>query len=253
MRTLFVIACLLITKTFIAQDMSLFLTDSLIPKLKVKTRTNKLEEKVPQPYVIDHYLPDGKIGWTETRSPGNGSLLVGTRYYYDSIGQLDSSIFTSFGVYAEKLERSLVINAERKKIRRMITTYRYDKGRKIESTSSDEEGRICFHTRYDPSGSQTDWYNDSGRIFKTTKMTLEAGAIPLESSSIAVKDDGSTSVINETTYSNTYNKKGQLSRSSYLTEGCKGQRRYAYYRNGLVKSKRGDKCASNWRFKYTYY
>jgi putative aminopeptidase FrvX len=54
-------------------------------------------------------------------------------------------------------------------------------------------------------------------------------------------------------YDHTFNSKGQVTETIFRGDGCVSIKNYAYYGNGLIKSKSLDYCAFGWKVKYEYY
>jgi hypothetical protein len=254
MKSALTLLMLAFSLTSMCQDNSLFITDSLIGILKVKTRTKVLYDSPNLPYIIDYYNENGKLMKTETIDPITDSPLTKTIFFYNTEWKLDSAIHSNCGKYLSSLANSLVINASNTKVFYLISKYKYDTNGIKEIVTTDDHNNLCFKTVYENISSKfTEWYDDDNKLFKITKSVFENNVVPLKDSGFVFNAKGDTLNLYVAYYKNYFNEKGQLLKSEYNMDKCKSKRKYSYFENGLVKSKRRDGCVGNWTFSYTYY
>ena len=253
MKTILLIAFLSGYSTCFCQENSLFMTDSLIAVYKVKTRTKTINSISGYPYTVNHYSESGKLILTEILDDVNDSVMLRTTYFYNNMGLLDSSIMLKCGKYQSTF---LIPNVYNKSIDALKNYYQYDQNnRLLKTVTKDDQYRLNYETlyTYDPYSYNILYYSLTGYVFKVVECKFEHGKVPLGLVESELDETGKIINQSKTIITNSYNAYGQLESANYESPDCKSNRKYSYYKNGLLKSKKKDKCSQNWTFSYTYY
>jgi len=205
------------------------------------------------PYVIDYFDESGKLTLSETFNSTNDSLMIRTNNYYNSKGLLDSSIITKNEFYKSTF---LIFDVHNKSVDALKTYYQYDQlNRRLKTITKDDHDRLNYETlyTYDPFSYNILHYSLTGYVFKVVECKFEHGRVPLGLVESELDENGRIFNQFKTIITNSYNANDQLESAKYESPDCKCNRNYSYYKNGLLKSKKKDKCSLNWSYSYTYY
>ena len=253
MKTFLPLLFLIVCTASYCQENSVFMTDSLLTVLKVKTRTKTIESKTVFSYIVDHYNESGQLILTVTHNPQNDSPMTRTNFYYNNRGLLDSSIMVKCGQYQSAF---LIPNMYNKSIEALKTYYQYDQNNRLEKTiTKDDHNRLNYETLYtqDPYSYNILFYSLTGYVFKVVEYKFEHGKVPIGMIESELDENGRVFNQVKQKITNSYHSNGQLEESKFEGPNCNSSRKYVYYKNGLLKSKKKDNCYLNWSFSYTYY
>ncbi len=237
-----------------AQDNTIWTADSLVGKFNVKKRYTYNTSISNGGHNIDYFNKAGNLIKTELISSITDQVLITTDYYYDGLGRLYASKTTPAG---PRTAKAGFINALDEKYESLITYYEYYKDSKLKrkyylDTLNKKIKYECLYSG-DSTTMDNKWYDGNGNLVRERLDYFEKGRY-IYKSELRKYDSASVIVKTEiSSYANEYNSNGELIKSTFKGPECLSIRIFSYYDNGLLKEKKGDECAVNWKYKYKYY
>ncbi len=238
-----------------AQERPLFTDDSQIVKCHVKSRIKHYTPNAITSYSVDYFNEKGFMYRSEVLNPYFDIPVITTEHYQDSLGRKYTSTTV---INTDTLPWIGYFEFYEGNAKSVTVYYQYNENNKLHrSYSFDTISRnLLFETfyTYNPKMVIKKWYDKSGLIIKEKLDSLEINNFIVKSEYKTYDSIGNILSHHYENYANKYNSDGQLIESFYESHKCpRTLVKYKYYKNGLIKLKKGDKCLLDWNFEYEYY
>lgn len=181
-----------------------------------------------------------------------------TDYFFDSSGRRYASVMHSAGEsnsYTSSGTKTIWI-WQRRFEDSIINYYVYDKDNKLSRAYRKyENGALRFESLYSYHPLTITWrsYDREQHLTGETKDFYEKEQFLIKSILNRYDSNGQVISTSTQTLENIYNEAGQVTEVNYRNDTCSCISKYKYYSNGLMKSRKNERCAWNKKFKYRYY